>query len=262
MHDNEETKEQKLLSTINLRFNDVASIENGFFIGLNKNYLIFITKSLKLNSIKKILIDDKHVMVTSLKVFNSENSIGVGLSDGSIKIFSCNIDTKQHLDEDYNDNIKVEPSASTSNYQSNITTKSCAIQNIIEGERKLYDTHQALLHLDNQEIKPPSFDDSVKQLRMKVNNDQILLSNFSLKSQTVKKILLTKDEQILFAIVGDRLMIFDMFKNDEVDAFPVGKEEDVKDIGLIESDSKRKYFITCNFKNECQIHEINEELFI
>lgn len=265
MHEHDDLKEIKFLSGNNLQFNDIAPVDNGFFIAMNKNYLLFCTKSLKLKDVKKILVDDKFITVASLQMFNINKMIGIGLSDGSIKIFSCNIDTKQDLkDEILNDNFTNEPSSSSSaNYHSNVLTKSCAIQNIIEGERKMYDSHQAMLHLDNQEIKQHiSFGDALKQFKTKLNSDDILFSNFSIKNQSVKKILLTKDERILFAIVGDRLMVYDLLKNDEIDAFAFGKEEDVKDIGLMENESKRKYLIICNFKNENQIHEINDELFI
>lgn len=132
--------------------------------------------------------------------------------------------------------------ASTSNGSTNFTTaiqsngstlsdnnsllvgKSCAIQNLVQNERKIYDEMQALNHLDNNEYKVALENTTVKLMNRSAKtinlvNDLTILSNsidlfVSTSSSSQQYLVVLMKCRKLVALQKNQLTIYDLLSNE------------------------------------------------
>lgn len=210
--------------------------EDGFFVATNKNFLIFGRKSFKANTIRKILVNAANnspiSFLMSLEGYEDDVLL-VGLQNGLIK--SLCIETEIKRLETLSDSD--EPSISSASSlppmamslpapvdgPSDMVGKSCVIQNIVQGERKLYDESQAVNNLDMNEYKPPAANTSTSNLQRLVKltnflNDQPIivcsLDHFQMKTGPKMSHLVKSNKFI--TLQQNKLKIYDIESNREI----------------------------------------------
>lgn len=169
--------------------------------------------------------------------------MAVGLSDGSIKICFCSIEKPEKV-------LEPKPSTSTETgpkpddeLENNLSAKSCAIQNIIKSERqnlKISDSNQN----KNKEVLLHGIEGSELTIT-KLVNQQIIFGAESIKRNFTKTIQILRDDNFLFALIGNQLKLFDVLKNSEIDFDE--KLNDLKDIGLSDNGYGNKFLVCFGF---------------
>lgn len=183
---------------------DLVSISNQSFItvttvGLtNETRKIHVTNSLEGSAIK----------ITAAALL-SPKVILIGLSDGTlqIKCITQRISSTGAESQDFESNDEEKKNHEL------VADKSCAIQNIVLNERKLYEALQTKINLDSIEAK-----DSIKEFLQvpddrQEHTDRILVHGHYFKRSGVKDIQVV-DNSIYF-LDKEELKVFDLISNRE-----------------------------------------------
>lgn len=236
---------------------------DSIFIATNENFLLHARKSLRSNSFRKIQIDDepssRRYATTLLSMFSRDGDdiLLAGLSDGAVKSYRILHSIANHElfiedDESFlsfsssalpsphgniNNNNKFDSAASSSTNRQSYTEfldadhllgKSCAIQNIVTGERKTLDecALNANLGADNSEMQLALFGVDVTMgtqgydntvVRNLLNN-QIVINGLKLNSHTnhsIRKLIHLEGQQRVFILKGSSVSVYNMKDNTE-----------------------------------------------
>uniref|UniRef100_A0A1B0DDE8 Uncharacterized protein n=1 Tax=Phlebotomus papatasi TaxID=29031 RepID=A0A1B0DDE8_PHLPP len=128
---------------------DFEATAEGYFVATNKPFILFFNKSPTRDNIIKIPVEETHSKFypTIIEMCPSRENLLIGFSDGSVKLKP--IVVEEEGASGGSSEVKVTDEEVEEN---NLSAKSCAIQNIVKNERKLYHDSQALNNLDSSEM--------------------------------------------------------------------------------------------------------------
>lgn len=238
----------------------------GILVATNENFLLFGRKSFKNESFRKIQISTEHntrVGCMATLTGYDDDIVLASLNDGTVRSFCCD-QNLEHLDENCaNSDVEegstssitslpptlatnsvlplnlMESHGSSSSYGSvqvltanfmpdagSVGGKSCAIQSLVQNERKMHDEMQALNNLDNNEYKMPTNSMPIKSMQQSTNisnlvNGQTIMSDAFGLSPPVEPgtntifVYLMKSNKIV-ALVNNHLRICDLVTNEVI----------------------------------------------
>lgn len=196
---------------------DMDVIDGSFLVATNKNFILIVSRG-NSKTVQKIFVPEasRVVSVTKILVVAKGKKVLIGLSDGSVKLqnfLSENVIQEQERGE--SSSFLSEKDDLETDHE-NITGKSCAIQNIVLNERKLYEDLQAKQNLDSLEVKSGIFRETA------LNEDFDCFENISYEKMMIKPSLFSRgfvkcifvDKNRLFALDGNQLKILDINKDE------------------------------------------------
>lgn len=130
-----------------LRFTSLECGSENVFICTNRNYILMCSRTLKMDKLKRLVINDSRFLFpTALKVLSNEHFLAVGLSNGAVMILNCQSNKVKQNDKatrtstlSASESESVHPSRDSTLDINPITGKSCAIQNILLNAQKSYE---------------------------------------------------------------------------------------------------------------------------
>lgn len=222
---------------------------NELFVASDSNYVLALSRLCLGDKARKIITNESsYISPTAIKIHPCDKSIlAVGQSDGSVKFVRIN-------DEDLYNVSKKRSYLKRSNAASSaddVLAKSCAFQNIVEKEKKLYDETQALNNLESNELKAftvnqklsMQFVDKFEDFRskLKITFDKNIFNSFEISMGAVKTIEFSKNGEFMFILVNKMLKIFDCWKNIEIEQ----KDElKIKDLKCIQGSNECDYLVS------------------
>ncbi|GAB0097379.1 hypothetical protein DMENIID0001_130160 [Sergentomyia squamirostris] len=229
---------------------DFVSSPEGYFVATNRPFLLFFNKSPKRGSVVRITLEEvdckNYATVLELCPI-MENHLVIGYSDGSVRMKPIVMEAEEAS------GISIdEGKASEENEESNLSAKSCAIQNIVKNERKLYEDSQALNNLDSSEV--------TKSYTSRLNEHPEGISSISgkilggsyFRKEFVRRIQMTK--HTIFALCGNSLKGFHLKDRQEI---PINvKNLNIIDIGTT-TDELSKARLVIAARGEIQIHNLD-----
>jgi hypothetical protein len=208
---------------------------NELFIASDSNYLIALSRLCLGEKARKIFTNESNcISPTSMKIHPIDKSIlAVGQSDGSVKFVRT-----------HDENLEIVAKKRTQFKRSNaassfddVLAKSCAFQNIVEKEKKLYDETQALNNLASDELKAFAVNQELSTQfsenhdlrgKLKIRVDKNIFNSFDLCMGSVKVIEFSKNGELMFILVNKMLKIFNCWKNVEIENNDMEKFNDLK----------------------------------
>lgn len=227
---------------------------NELFIASDSNHIVALSRLCLGDKARKIVTNESnYISPTAMKIHPIDRSIlTVGQSDGSVKF------VRTH-DEDLEIIAKKRTNLKRSNAATSfddVLAKSCAFQNIVEKEKKLYDETQALNNLETDELKAfmvnkelsKQFVDKNDELRMKlkIKFDKNIFNSFDVCMGSVRVIEFSKNGEFMFILVNKKLKIFNCWKNVEVEH---QDEQKFNDLQCIRGGDGSNYLVSlfCDF---------------
>lgn len=261
----EENKfEEKFLSKF--KCITLETVADNIYIATSENCLLFGKNSFKINNFRIIEIDDGRKIkryATSLAIshmVDGDHIVLAGLNDGTIKSFRSASKILYDGDESLFSIVSPLPSphelATMSTQFPNFfkdeysTGKSCAIQNIVTGERSILDDR--LAHLDASEIRKPVFGSEYhkknnRYIIFDLLNDETLVSrNHSsmAANNKIEKLIYVIGRDILMVHRGRFATIFNItdFSNRVLDDIEIG--QNVQDIAIVNNDHNQLFVVS------------------
>ncbi|XP_059612363.1 cytoplasmic dynein 2 intermediate chain 1 [Phlebotomus argentipes] len=224
---------------------DFQASSEGYFVTTNQPFILFFNKSTK-EGIAKIPVADKSskFYATVIEMCPSTKNLLIGFSDGSVKLKPI------HVEREEASGVAEESVIDEDADEANLSAKSCAIQNIVKNERKLYEESQALNNLDSSEMKK-SFASPLKSMqkdRVKVGG--IILAGSYFRRDFVRKIQVT--EKHVFALCGQQVKGVEKESQEEQQMEKLG----VVDIGST-TDGFLKSRLVIATREEIQVHSFD-----
>lgn len=217
--------------TFDLNFNE-------FFIASDINFIVAMSRLCLGEKSRKIITNESNFISPSvIKVHPiDKNILAVGQTNGSVKFIKTNDDFD---DSSLNKRKQLKRSNAAFSNEENVLAKSCAFQNIVEREKKLYEETQALNNLASDEMKAFMFNESLLSMpiaekeenfksKMKIVYDKNLFNSFDIGMGTVRLIEFSRTGQYMFVVINKELKIFNCWTNAEVYNTDNRMIEDVK----------------------------------
>lgn len=281
--------EEKILTKFCCTAMEIST--DSIFVATNENFLLYGKKSMRENAFQKIQIDDngrlqRHASsLLSMKSTDGVDIILAGLSDGTIKSFriaSKTIPANDIISEDEESSVSLSSSLPSPHNQiaaesstsmliavsdvqsndasgTNLLGKSCAIQNIVTGERnKPYDDNaidRALTvnYFDESDMRLSLFGGAVINERnlnkynlnvKRLLDDQTVVSGIALQNSmnnNIRKILHLIYHEQLFILQGNRACLYNL--NDHTEVIIENNNGDIRDIAIVANDNNSKHFV-------------------
>lgn len=245
-------QKDKLLRDESQMFCDFDVDNKEFLVATDSNYVLAKSRMNFNAKDRKIAIveDSTNISPTSLKTHPiDKNILAVGLSNGNLFFVNNRSESedleKKHLkrqkSKDSNKNPSNDPSV-----VDNILSKSCAIQNIVENERKTFDEMDELkTFLLNEALSEQiqeKHDENLSNLRIQF--DKSIFNTFNLNS-LVKMIEFTKNGKLMFLLVGKKVKVFNCWSGFEM----INEDEtEYKDIKCTQSGDDAHYLVRIQIK--------------
>lgn len=191
---------------------DFEATAEGYFVGTNKPFMLFFNKSPARDNIIKIPVEEAHSKFypTIIEMCPSRENLLIGFSDGSVKLKSIMVEDEGAAGG--GSEVKVTDEEVEEN---NLSAKSCAIQNIVKNERKLYHDSQALNNLDSSEMTKTYASPLNDLQRRELRVEGTVLGGSYFRKEFVRKIQMTRKH--IFALCGDRLKAFHLKDRQEME---------------------------------------------
>lgn len=121
-----------------------------------------------------------------------------------------------------------------------MVSKSCAIQSIIENEKKVHDKSQALNNLEMDELKVFLLNEALAEqndengntgdhaVDLKVVFDRSIFNSFGVNGRAVQMIEFNKNGEFLFVLTGSKVKIFDCLQGKMIETVENYEVKDVK----------------------------------
>lgn len=224
--DTNQLKKPKILCGYDLlmKFNDCTASLNEIFIASDLNFVMAISRLNLVDKSRKIFTNDSSFIApTTIKIHPvNTNVLAVGQANGEVKFI------KVHDEDGFSKNtsLKSAKKSSEASNASDLLSKSCAFQNILEKEKKLYNETQALNNLEADELKvflvnealsEQFFEYDLIREKFKVPFDKNIFNTFEVSPGSVNSIEFNITGEFMFVIVGKGLRIFNCWMNVEVD---------------------------------------------
>lgn len=216
-----------------MRFNHLAVNLNEIFVATDLNFILAVSRlNLSDNSRKIFTNNSSFIAPTAVQVHPvNKNVIVVGQANGEVKFMKL-YDDEANL---HNSSLKT-PRKSADAGGGDLLSKSCAFQNIVENEKKLYGDAFSTVESDemdaflvNEALSEQFTDSSPSDTeKLKVPFDRNIFNSFEVAVGTVTSIVFSKSGELAFVLVGNRLRIFNCWANAEVEQQDRTKFCDVK----------------------------------
>ena len=239
------SQKDKLVRDEYQRFCDFEVDYKEFLVTTDSNYVLgksrinFNAKERKIG----IVEDSIAISPTSLKTHPIDKAIlAVGLSNGNLLFVNNRNENEdqKHLKRQ----LSNESNKNTSNDRTvdNILSKSCAIQNIVENERKTFEEMDELkTFLINEAISEQVQEKCNEHLtNLRIQFDKSIFNTFNL-SCSVKLIEFTKNGKLMFLLVGKKVKVFNCWSGFEMSN---EDETDYKDIKCAQSGDDANYLVS------------------
>lgn len=216
-------QKDKLLRDDGQMFCDFEVDNKEFLVATDSNYVVAKSRINFNAKERKIAIveDSNAISPTALKTHPiDKNILAVGLSNGNLFFVNNQNESedqeKKHLkrqtSKDSNKNPSNDPSV-----VDNILSKSCAIQNIVESERKTFDEMDELkTFLMNEALSEQIQEKHNENMaNLRIQFDKSIFNSFNLSS-LVRMIEFTKNGKLMFLLVGKKVKIFNCWSGFEM----------------------------------------------
>lgn len=203
-----------------IRFTSLECGSENVFICTNRNFVLMCSKTLKINKLKHIFIDEGHFLfATALKLLNNENFLAVGLCNGAVMILNCQSENVAKCDKEVMEKSEILQSPVAQRDQilkNSLTSKSCAIQNILLDVQK--SCEQLTL---NGDYRPSTaacmtlIGTESKPFELKRFDQQVIISGSALRKNLIQSLELSSDGWYLFALANGHLRMYDFYLEKE-----------------------------------------------
>ena len=220
-----------------MRFNGLSVNLNEILIASDLNFVMAVSRLNLGDKTRKILTNDSNVIApTAIQIHpTNKNVLVVGQANGEVKFIKLYDDDKNSR----NSSIKSAKKSGDASGFSDILSKSCAFQNIVEKEKKLYNETQALNNLESDELKAFLVNEALSQQfvanhstsfedKLKVSFDKNIFNSFEVSVGSVSSLEFNKTGEFLFVLCGKQMRIFNCWTNSEVEQQDKTKFGDVR----------------------------------
>ncbi|CRK98392.1 CLUMA_CG011751, isoform A [Clunio marinus] len=245
-----------------LRFNDCTIGLNEILATTDLNYIVAISRLNLADKTRKIFTNESSFVSSTVIKFHPINSniLAVGQANGEVrfmKIYDDDQSPSSHASK--NARKSVDTSSSVNN---DVLSKSCAFQNIVEKEKKLYDETQALNNLECDELKAFLVNEALSKQFYEHNDarenfkapfDKNIFNSFEVSPGAVTSIEFNKMGEFMFVIVGKKLRIFNCWLNAKVDH---EEKRNIVDVKCVIGADSTEYLILVTNENEVLINKL------
>lgn len=234
-----------------MRFNNLAVNLNEIFVATDLNFILAISRlNLSDNSRKIFTNNSSFISPTAMQVHPvNKNVIVVGQANGEVKFMKL-YDDESNL---HNSSLKSTRKSTDAGGGNDLLSKSCAFQNIVEKEKKLYgeafntvESDEMELFLVNEALSQQFTDSSPSDTeKLKVPFDRNIFNSFEVAAGAVTSIVFNKSGELAFVLVGKQLRIFNCWANAEVEQQDKTKFCDVK---CVQGADSAEYLVSFNSK--------------
>lgn len=219
------SKAQALCSDDELmKFNDCDVSINEILVASDMNFILAVSRlSLGDQSRKLFTNDSSCIAPSALKIHPvNKNVLAIGQTNGEVKF------VKLYDDENVTKNPSLKHARKSTDTMTvnDLLAKSCAFQNIVEKEKKLYDETQALNNLESDELKAFLVNEALSEQfcehdlnkeNLKISLNKNIFNSFEVSSGPVKLIEFNKNGEFMLVLIEKQLRIFNCWKNSEVE---------------------------------------------
>lgn len=235
-----------------MRFDHCTVSLNEILVASDLNYIVAISRLNLADKTRKIFTSTSSCnSPTCIKIHPvNTNVLAVGQANGEVKFMKI-----------YDDETSTA-SASTKSLRkstdvgnvNDILAKSCAFQNIVEKEKKLYEETQALNNLESDELKAflvnealaeQFYEDAFNRDRLKVPFDKNIFNSFEVPPGEVRVIEFNQTGEFMFILVGRQLRIFNCWMSSEVDQ---QEKQNICDVKCVRGADSMEYLV--NFASQ------------
>lgn len=227
-----------------MRFNDCAVTLNEILIASDSNFILALSRLNLGSKSRKILTNHSSVISpTVIKIHpRNQNVLAVGQTNGEVKFVQLYDSESFHTSS----SAKHARKSNDSNLASDVLSKSCAFQNIVEKEKRLYDVTQAMNNRESDELKTflvnealaEQFDECKENLKVSFNKN--IFNSFEVSPGSVKSIEFNKTGEFMFVLIGKKLRIFNCWSNSEVDH---QEKSNFCDVACVQSADSSEYLV-------------------
>jgi len=199
---------------------------NELFISSDTNFIVAMSRLCLGDKARKIITNESNFISPSIIKTHpiDKNILAIGQTNGSVKFIKTSDDFNLSSS---NKRKQLKRSNAAFSNDENVLAKSCAFQNIVEREKKLYEETQALNDLESDNLKAlmvnelllaSHFEDNEKNYKnnLKIAFDKNLFNSFDICMGTVRLIEFNRTGQFMFVLINKDFKIFDCWKNVEI----------------------------------------------
>lgn len=196
---------------------------NELFVASDANFIVALSRLCLGDKARKIITNESNFI--SPAVLRSHpidrNILAIGQTNGNVKFIKTSEDSNVNSSRRRK---QLKRSNAAFSNDENVLAKSCAFQNIVEREKKLYDETQALKNLESDEMKVFMLNENQQKIEneegyknnLKIGFDKNVFNSFDVAMGPVKLIEFSKMGQFMFVVINKELKIFDCWKNQEI----------------------------------------------
>ncbi|KAM7342345.1 uncharacterized protein ACRADG_009808 [Cochliomyia hominivorax] len=248
-----------------LRFTSVECGSENVFICTNRNYILMCSKSLKIDKLKRIMINESRFLFpTALKILSNEYFLAVGLSNGAVMILNCQPNKIRPNMDVTNPSYITEDALPSPNRDSffdsnSIIGKSCAIQNIVLNSQKSNENKSF-----EKEYRPNTaacialIESRQKPFELRIFDQQIIMSGLSLRKNLIQTLELSSDGWQLFALANGHIRIYDFYLDQEINCEQSVESGNIINIATGKCGSKEKTLIILKPHKEIEVYILNK----
>lgn len=246
-----------------LRFTSLECGSENLFICTNRNYILMCSKTLKMDKLKRIVINESRFLFpTALKVLSNENFLAVGLSNGAVMILNCQPNkVKQNVKDTstYTATDSAPPTPDPYSNMNSITGKSCAIQNIVLNSQKSYED------IDFEHVYRPNtaacialIESKQKPFELRIFDQQVIMSGSVLRKHLIQSLELSSNGWHLFALGNGHIRIYDFYLDQELDCEESQESGEIIDIATAKCSNKENNLIILKPHKQVEVHILNK----
>lgn len=230
-----------------MKFNGCTISLNEIFVASDLNFVMVISRLKLSDKSRKIFTNySSFISPSTIKIHPiNSNVLAVGQANGEVKFI------KVQDDDGLDKNSKMKNSSKSSNSPNvqDFLSKSCAFQNIVEKEKKLYSETQALNNLEADELKvflvnealsEQFFEYDLIREKFKVPFDKNIFNSFEVSPGSVNSIEFSKTGEFMFVLIGKQLRIFNCWSNVEVEQ---QEKRNICDIKCVQGADSSEYLV-------------------
>ena len=227
-----------------MKFNDCIVGLNEIFVASDLNFILAISRLNLGDKTRKILTNDSSFICPTAIMIHpvNKNVLAIGQANGEVKFIKI-----------YDDDVSQKSSLKNSRKSvgalnvNDILAKSCAFQNIVEKEKKLY--NEALNNLEsdelnaflvNEALSEQFFENDLIRDKLKVPFEKNIFNSFEVKQEAVHTIEFNKTGEFMFILVSKQLRIFNCWTNSEVDQ---QEKQIIRDLKCVQGADSSEYLV-------------------
>lgn len=262
-------KNQTLIGDDLMKFNGCLAGLNEIFVASDLNFILALSRLNLGDKTRKIFTNDSSfISPTSMMIHPTNlNVLAIGQANGEVKFI------KLYDDENVpnNNSLRNSRKSADASTVNDILAKSCAFQNIVEKDKRLYDENQALNNLESDELKAflvnealseQFYENELFREKLKVPFDKNILNSFEVSHGAVHAIEFNKTGEFMFIVVGRQLRIFNCWTNSEVDQQEKRNLCDVKCVQCADSSEYLVIFLIINYAQLSKLKLFNSQILM